>query len=152
MFINAQGVPCLANFGLASIARDIYSVNGSNVAGGASVRWSAPELLGPITVSKEASIKPNTRSDIYSLAMVIVEVIPFEIPTGTLPRFTFLLSGLHRENPVPKCHLRVRGDDRDQGRTTAEADRGRKPWARASGLETHGRVLEPEPSKTARCR
>lgn len=70
-----QGIPCLANFGLSSIAREIYSVNGSNAGGEASVRWSAPELVRTITARKGVSVKPNMRSDIYSLAMVIVEVL-----------------------------------------------------------------------------
>ena len=78
ILINALGNPCLAGFGLSSIANDIRSVSDSGVAGGGSVRWSAPELVGSIAGRREAWVKPTTRSDIYSLAMVIVEVIlPF---------------------------------------------------------------------------
>jgi serine/threonine protein kinase len=77
--INAQGIPCLADFGLSSIAGDIYSVSGSNAASGGSVRWSAPELVGSITARQETWVKPTTQSDIYSLAMVIIEVI-YEFP------------------------------------------------------------------------
>lgn len=73
--INALGIPCLADFGLSSIAEGIYSASGQNAASGGSVRWSAPELLGPITAPQENWVKPTTKSDIYSLAMVVIEVI-----------------------------------------------------------------------------
>lgn len=73
--INSFGIPCLADFGLSSIAGDIYSASGSNSASGGSVRWSAPELVGSITAREETWVKPTTQSDIYSLAMVIIEVI-----------------------------------------------------------------------------
>lgn len=73
--INAQGIPCLADFGLSSIAENIYSLSGLNAASGGSVRWSAPELVGSITARQETWVKPTTQSDIYSLAMVIIEVI-----------------------------------------------------------------------------
>lgn len=96
--INALGIPCLADFGLSSIAEDIYSVSGSNAASGGSVRWSAPELVGSITARQEKWVKPTTQSDIYSLAMVIIEVIsnsfassigiPHECSTGRLEVFT----------------------------------------------------------------
>ena len=67
-------MPCLADFGLSSIAEDIYSMSGSNASSGGSVRWSAPELVGSITARQERWVNPTTRSDIYSLAMVVIEV------------------------------------------------------------------------------
>ena len=71
ILIDAEGTPCLADFGLSSIAEDFYLANGSNAASGGSVRWSAPELVTP----KEPKwITPTTQSDIYALAMVIIEV------------------------------------------------------------------------------
>lgn len=96
--INALGIPCLADFGLSSIAGDIYSASGSNAASGGSVRWSAPELVGSITARQETWVKPTTQSDIYSLAMVVIEVIykfltwpvtiPHECSTPPLKVFT----------------------------------------------------------------
>jgi hypothetical protein len=52
----------------------MYAVSGSAVASGGSARWSAPERVGPITAKKEKWVNPTTQSDIYSLAMVIIEV------------------------------------------------------------------------------
>ncbi|KAF9789522.1 kinase-like domain-containing protein [Thelephora terrestris] len=80
ILINEFGAPCLADFGLSSIAEDIYSMSGSNAASGGSVRWSAPELVGSITARQERWVHPTTQSDIYSLAMVIVEVFTGKIP------------------------------------------------------------------------
>ena len=64
--INTFGTPCLADFGLSSIAEDIYSVIGSNAASRGSVRWYAPELVGSITTLRETRVKPNAQSDILS--------------------------------------------------------------------------------------
>ena len=96
--INAQGVPCLVDFGLSSIAGDFHSVSGSNAASGGSVRWSAPELVGSINAPQEKWVKPTTQSDIYALGMVIIEVIyafftfparlPHERSTSRLKLFT----------------------------------------------------------------
>lgn len=76
ILINAEGFPCIADFGLSSIAEDIYAVGGSTAANRGSVRWFAPELVGSL-VEKQAT--PTPQSDIYSLAMVIIEVIQFFI-------------------------------------------------------------------------
>ena len=75
ILIDALGNPCLADFGLSSIASDIHSANSSTTNGGGSVRWSAPELAGPVVDQKETRMKHTKQSDIYSLAMVIIEVI-----------------------------------------------------------------------------
>jgi len=72
--INAQGNPLLTDFGLSSIAEDLYSVTGSITPGGGTLRWSAPELLGSFTAQGGEWVNPTTQSDVYSLAMVIIEV------------------------------------------------------------------------------
>lgn len=98
-----MGIPCLADFGLSSIAEDIYSISGSNIASGGSVRWSAPELVGPITAQVDKWVAPTMQSDIYSLAMVIIEVIfrayaPF---VQTLVRLTSCLKVFTGKIPFP---------------------------------------------------
>jgi len=101
--IGAQGHPYLADFGLSSIAEDIYSVSGSTTPGGGSVRWCAPELLGPITTQREEWVNPTTRSDIYSLAMVIMEVIHrIRMPSvQTLKRLTCCFKVFTGKIPFP---------------------------------------------------
>lgn len=88
ILINAQGKPCLADFGLSSIADSVYSITGLTPTGGGTARWSAPELMGigQTAVSERGrSLKPTTQSDIYFLAMVIVEVISrFNAPCSIL--------------------------------------------------------------------
>ena len=98
ILIDGLGIPCLADFGLSSIAGDIYSVSGSNAASGGSVRWSAPELLGSVTAAQQEWVNPTTQSDIYSLAMVIIEVIHQKF--STLHQAHVLSEGVHRGNPI----------------------------------------------------
>ncbi|KAF9789530.1 kinase-like domain-containing protein [Thelephora terrestris] len=109
IFINAQGIPCLANFGLSSIARDIYSVNGSDISSGGSVRWSAPELVGPITTKNEVWVKPTVRSDIYSLAMVIVEAFTGRVPFPNLSDAYVVISIMKGVRPQKPSNGESRG-------------------------------------------
>ena len=77
ILIDAHGSPCLADFGLSSIAESICSVSGSSSTGGGTARWIAPELMrtGPTTTTEGSrGVRPTPQSDIYSLAMVVVEV------------------------------------------------------------------------------
>ena len=76
-----MGIPRLAEFGLSSIAEDIFSVNGLNT-GGDSVRWSAPELVP--TMRGRPGVTPTISSDVYSLAMVIVEAFTGKVPFPNL--------------------------------------------------------------------
>ena len=78
ILIDQGGGPRLSDFGLWSIVVNIDSVNVSNPNHGYTVRYCAPELLdtdGVVSVKK----KPTTKSDVYSLSMVVVEVrLPLE--------------------------------------------------------------------------
>jgi serine/threonine protein kinase len=67
ILVDAKGIPRLSGYGLSSITRKIHSNHES------TVRYCAPELLmtnGVVMMKK----KPTTKSDVYSLSMVIVEV------------------------------------------------------------------------------
>ena len=60
---------------MCSITRNIDSVNASTPNHGCTVRYCAPELLDTDRVVKtKKEKKPTNKSDVYSLAMVIVEV------------------------------------------------------------------------------
>jgi len=71
---NKNAVLC--DFGLASITTDGDSENASSVnnAGG-SIRWMAPERLSLFDDNQMGGqIRVTKESDIYSLAMVVIEV------------------------------------------------------------------------------
>lgn len=74
-------IPLLSDFGLARVVEDIASdypewvsadTTTANRAG--AVRWLAPELLG--LNDEHGNTRPllTTETDVYSLAMVIIEV------------------------------------------------------------------------------
>ena len=101
----------LCDFGLASITADAESAHASTINSAGSIRWMAPERLSIFDGNSEPA--PNTfrvtrESDMYSLAMVVIEV-------RTLPRrdHTWLtrISALdiHRAHPV-LGHSRCRCD------------------------------------------
>ena len=79
ILIDANGNPRLADFGLSSIKRIILLADNSWPEWGDSMRCKAPELAPLSTNSKDLekvrSARPTYKSDVYSLAMVTIEVI-----------------------------------------------------------------------------
>jgi serine/threonine protein kinase len=99
VLIDPSGGPRLTDFGFSSITRNICSVNASTPNGRGSTRWRAPELLvlsiKPKDQDKAKSARPTNKSDVYSLAMVAIEVTIFSLaqnsvsqPSGHLQIFT----------------------------------------------------------------
>jgi len=73
----------LCDFGLASITADAESAHASTVNSAGSIRWMAPERLSIFDGTSEPapnSVRVTKESDMYSLAMVVIEVF-----TGTPP-------------------------------------------------------------------
>jgi serine/threonine protein kinase len=56
----------VADFGLATVTKNLDSMQSTACQRGYSVRWAAPEVLGEGAHSKEA--------DVFSFAMVMIEV------------------------------------------------------------------------------
>jgi len=70
ILVNARGVACLADFGLAIVTCDKQSTRHKDPAArGHSTIWTAPETLTEARISKEA--------DVFSYSLVAVEVCPF---------------------------------------------------------------------------
>ena len=75
ILIDGEGRARLTDFGLTSIIRgekSLVSAQDSTVAN--ATTWAAPEILGGGPISKEG--------DIFTFAMVAVEVRPRELPTA----------------------------------------------------------------------
>jgi len=69
----------LCDFGLASITADAVSPHASPVNSAGSIRWMAPERLSIFDGSLEpapTAVRVTKESDMYSLAMVVIEVRP----------------------------------------------------------------------------
>ena len=81
ILIDAHGNPRLTDFGLSSITRNTHLANASTPHGRGSTCWRAPELLPlsnyPTNLERLRSARPTYESDVYSLAMVTIEVIFF---------------------------------------------------------------------------
>ena len=74
---NKNAVLC--DFGLASITADAESAHASTVNSAGSIRWMAPERLSIFDGSPEpapTAVRVTKESDMYSLAMVVIEVRP----------------------------------------------------------------------------
>ena len=63
--MDDHGHACIADFGLATVARNMDSMQSDSPHGHFS-RWTAPEVLNGESYSKEA--------DVFSFAMVMIEV------------------------------------------------------------------------------
>ncbi|KAF9646883.1 kinase-like protein [Thelephora ganbajun] len=79
ILIDASGSPRLSDFGLCSITKNIDSVNASTPNRGCTIRYCAPELL-EINGVPPLEKKPTNKSDVYSLSMVMVELMTGKIP------------------------------------------------------------------------
>ena len=74
MLIDGTFRARLADFGLARVNQDpSASVSTSLREGNGTLRWMAPELLIPEQPDTRGS-RLSTRSDVYALAMVMLEV------------------------------------------------------------------------------
>ena len=93
ILINNDKSAILCDFGLASITADAESAHASTVNSAGSIRWMAPERLSIFDGNSEPvpdAIRVTKESDMYSLAMVVIEV-------RTLPRRLMLsLTPSHR--------------------------------------------------------
>ena len=65
-FVDDSPVACIADFGVAMVTRNVDSIQFDTGQDLFSPRWSAPEVLNGENPTKE--------SDVYSLAMVAIEV------------------------------------------------------------------------------
>ena len=79
-----EGSPRLADFGLCSVTRNTDSVNASTPHRGCTVRYCSPEFLDLDDV-REFEKKKLSKTDVYSLSMVIVEARSF--PKVYMSRF-----------------------------------------------------------------
>ena len=77
ILINNEKNAVLCDFGLASITADAESAHASTINSAGSIRWMAPERLSIFDGNSESTssaIRVTRESDMYSLAMVVIEV------------------------------------------------------------------------------
>lgn len=104
VLINKQGVACITDYGLASIANETILESTSDAGTYLSPRWTAPELLDPENSGVQTIIASKS-SDIYSYAMVMLEVSHLiAITSVTLT----LLPGFHWTTAFPWVQERRR--------------------------------------------
>ena len=65
-FVDGSPVACIADFSVATVTKDLDSTESYVPPHTPSVQWSAPEVL--------SGKRPTQESDVYSLAMVMIEV------------------------------------------------------------------------------
>lgn len=76
ILIDADGSPRISDYGLSSITKNDNSFNASTPDRDGTIRYRAPELFATDGVTNVEKKRPTTKSDVYSLSMVIVEVRP----------------------------------------------------------------------------
>ena len=101
--MNATGTACLADFGLSSIAS--FSCTQTSARGPhGTFRWMAPELIRPTHVDENLPTHSTKESDVYSFAMVAIEVLQtlwLNLCTDLPAHLRISLAGVHRSHPVP---------------------------------------------------
>ena len=73
ILVETTGHIRIADFGLAKIAKNLGSIRATSHQKGFTIRWAAPEVL-----SEEAY---GEKADVYSLALVMIEVRHMKYPT-----------------------------------------------------------------------
>ena len=77
ILIDSNHNPRLTDFGVSSVTRNL-TANASTESARGTMRWKAPELLPLSTDVRDwdrvKSARPTNESDMYSLAMVVIEV------------------------------------------------------------------------------
>jgi len=96
ILIDAEGNPRLSGFGSSSITKNVDSVNASTANQGCYFRYSAPEVLN---VDGTLEVKKTTKSDVYSLSMVIVELATGKPPFHDLQDFGVVIVASKGKRP-----------------------------------------------------
>lgn len=66
ILVDGSDNALIADFGVATVTRNLHSVSSASGQHGHSARWTAPEILNGGPYSKEA--------DVFAFAMVMIEV------------------------------------------------------------------------------
>ena len=142
---NKNAVLC--DFGLASITTDAESAHASTVGIAGSIRWMAPERLSIFDGDPESvptTVRVTKESDMYSLAMVVIEVRTPPTMTHDQSHTRTPVSGLdiHRASSV-LGHSGCSSDTRAWSTEASnEASRGYSPRFDCSDLGNRRDMLE----------
>ncbi|WP_306363856.1 protein kinase [Nocardia sp. CC227C] len=140
VLFTAEGVPKLADFGLASRYDDVVDPAGEAVGDIDRLRYHAPEYLA--TLLDPAAPMPDTRADIYALGLLLWEML-----TGTTP---FTDPDLEERPPSPES--RSGGRPRSSLRPPSPEDKRAAPPRLIGGADVDGDAHTPTPSGSDRSR
>jgi serine/threonine protein kinase len=82
--VDDSGRARLADFGLATVTREVDSVQSTSCQHGHTARWAAPEVLSEGTYSKKA--------DVFAFAMVMIEVLHRRLMVYCVLRLAYRVS------------------------------------------------------------
>ena len=74
--MDATGRARITDFGFATVTRELHSVQSASGDEGHTARWTAPEIL----MGQQETYTRET--DIFSFAMVMIEVCVTDLPLG----------------------------------------------------------------------
>ncbi|KAF9651621.1 kinase-like protein, partial [Thelephora ganbajun] len=97
---NKNAVLC--DFGMASITADAESAHASTTNSAGSIRWMAPERLSIFDGTSEPArhtTRVTKESDMYSLAMVVVEIFAGHTPFSDVPDAGVILKLSQQKRP-----------------------------------------------------
>lgn len=92
VLIDSRGSAHVTDFGLSVILAECDSLSCEAYYPG-SIRWAAPEL---INLTDEEAGKPTTRSDIYSLGSVMLQVLSGKLPYHWLEDPLHIMAARHK--------------------------------------------------------
>ncbi|KAF9645427.1 kinase-like protein, partial [Thelephora ganbajun] len=96
VLVDNSGHARIADFGFATVTRSPDSISSTSCRHGHTPRWTSPEILSGGAYSKEA--------DIFSFAMVMIEVFTGVIPFSDGPSSMAMLLIIQGERPSRPTH------------------------------------------------
>lgn len=106
ILISEEGHACLADVGLTRVAGDLSSntatTGTTSTEGANSTRWCPPEILDPERFGFKRG-GPTKKSDVYSMAMTIYQVLTDRIPfydCSDLYAMLRIVQGLRPKKPI----------------------------------------------------
>lgn len=94
ILFDDRGIPQIADFGECSITFN-PTANASTPYHGRTIRWSAPEIIE----ARNDNSRPTKASDVYSFAMVVIEIFTGNVPFPDLPDIPVHLAIMKGKRP-----------------------------------------------------
>ncbi|KAF8596165.1 kinase-like protein [Ceratobasidium sp. AG-I] len=99
VLVSADGVAKLNDFDHAILSNCTLAFSATTNVGGGTLRWMAPELLLMTDEDANVGVLRTTRTDVYALGMIMLEIFTGKVPYAEYGRDGPIYSALTNKQP-----------------------------------------------------